>query len=55
MGGGGVSAVKVAVTTWLLSIVRVMGLVVPITAPDQPVKVWLGSAVAVNVTTWPAV
>ena len=44
-------SVNVAVTCLAAAIVSVTGLVVPVTAPLQPVKVELTSAVAVSVTT----
>ncbi len=45
---------NVAVTTLLLSIVNVTGLVVPVTSPPQPANddVTLGTAVSVTTVPW---
>ena len=51
----GTRVVKVAVTDLLPFIVTVVGLVVPLASPDQPLKVYPLSGVAVKVTDPPLV
>ena len=49
-----VFCVKVAVTVLFASIVTLIGVVVPLTAPLQPVKLQPDAGVAVRLTTVPA-